>query len=44
LAEVHTRLRESRETERSVLVSLRMFPDIELISFADLLSGGETVI
>jgi chitin disaccharide deacetylase len=35
LAQVHTRLRQSRETERTVLDAVRLSPDLELISFAD---------
>lgn len=34
LALAHTRLLESRETERNALLALKQFPDIELISFA----------
>jgi hopanoid biosynthesis associated protein HpnK len=36
LARVRTRLRASREIEREALMALREFPEIELISFADL--------
>ena len=36
LAQVRTRLRASRETEREALMAIREFPEIELISFADL--------
>lgn len=36
LARVRTRLRASRETEREALMAIREFPEIELISFADL--------
>jgi hopanoid biosynthesis associated protein HpnK len=36
LAQVHTRLRDSRETEREALLALEQFPGIELISFRDL--------
>lgn len=34
LAQAHTRLLGSRETERSALRTLKSFPDLELISFA----------
>ena len=37
LARVRTRLRASREVEREALLSIRQFPEIELISYADLL-------
>ncbi len=40
LAQAHTRLLASRETERRALQSLRQFPDIEVISFADLQDGA----
>jgi predicted glycoside hydrolase/deacetylase ChbG (UPF0249 family) len=33
LADVHTRLRASRDTERLALEQLRQFPEIELVSF-----------
>ena len=36
LAQIRTRLLASRETERVGLMALRQFPDIKLISFADL--------
>ncbi len=36
LARVRTRLRASREIERDALLAIREFPEIELISFADL--------
>lgn len=36
LARVRTRLRESREVEREALLTIRQFPKIELISYADL--------
>lgn len=36
LARVRTRLRASREIEREALMAVREFPDVELISFADL--------
>jgi hopanoid biosynthesis associated protein HpnK len=36
LAQAHTRLLASRETERQALLALAQFPGIELISFADL--------
>lgn len=36
LAEAHTRLLASRDTERDVLLALRAFPALELISFAGL--------
>jgi hopanoid biosynthesis associated protein HpnK len=34
LAQAHTRLLHSRETERDALLALQQFPDVELISFA----------
>jgi chitin disaccharide deacetylase len=37
LAKVRTRLRASREVERKALLTMRQFPEIELISYADLL-------
>jgi len=37
LARVRTRLRASREVEREALLTIRQFPEIELISYADLL-------
>ena len=36
LARVRTRLRASREIEREALMAIREFPEVELISFADL--------
>jgi len=39
LAQAHTRLRASRETERQALLALGNFPGIELISYADLHSA-----
>jgi hopanoid biosynthesis associated protein HpnK len=36
LAQAHTRLLASRETERQALLALELFPEIERISFADL--------
>lgn len=36
LARVRTRLRGSREIEREALMAIREFPEVELISFADL--------
>ena len=36
LAKVRARLRASREVEREALLAIRQFPEIELISFADL--------
>jgi hopanoid biosynthesis associated protein HpnK len=36
LAKVQTRLRASRDTEREALIAVREFPQIELISYADL--------
>jgi predicted glycoside hydrolase/deacetylase ChbG (UPF0249 family) len=36
LAQAHTRLLASRETEREALRAVEQFPEIELISFADL--------
>lgn len=36
LAQVRTRLRASREIEREALQAIREFPEVELISFADL--------
>ena len=38
LARVRTRLRASREIEREALEAIREFPEVELISFADLAS------
>lgn len=35
LARVHTRLRASRDVEREALLALREYPDVELISFAN---------
>jgi hopanoid biosynthesis associated protein HpnK len=40
LAQAHTRLLKSRETERDALHALKDFPAIELISFADLQSDA----
>jgi hopanoid biosynthesis associated protein HpnK len=40
LAQAHTRLLASRETERDALHALKNFPAIELISFADLRFGA----
>lgn len=40
LARVRTRLRESREIERNALHAIRDFPELALISFADLVSPG----
>ena len=40
LDQVRTRLRASRETEREALLSMRQFPGIERISFADLHSAS----
>jgi hypothetical protein len=37
LAQAHTRLLASRETEREALSAVEQFPGIERISFADLL-------
>lgn len=42
LVRVNTRLKESRETERSALGGLRLFTNLELISFADLPAGRKT--
>jgi len=39
LARVRTRLRASREIERNALIAVREFPEIDLISFADLRSS-----
>ena len=36
LAQAHTRLLASRETEREALCAVEQIPEIELISFADL--------
>ena len=36
LARVRTRLRASREVEREALLTLKQFPEVELISYADL--------
>ena len=44
LARVRTRLRASREVEREALLVLRQFPEIELISFADLHAGTGPVL
>jgi len=41
LAKVRTRLLRSRETERTSLEAIRQFPDLELISFADLPDVGK---
>jgi chitin disaccharide deacetylase len=41
LARVPTRLRDSRDIERSALPALREFPAIELISFGDLPAHGK---
>jgi hopanoid biosynthesis associated protein HpnK len=38
LKKVRTRLRASREVERGALEAIREFPEVELISFADLLT------
>jgi predicted glycoside hydrolase/deacetylase ChbG (UPF0249 family) len=43
LAQVHTRLRASRETERKALRTLKQFPNLDLISFADLHPGSRQV-
>ena len=43
LAKVRTRLRASREVEREALLSIRQFPEIELISYADLLPASSPV-
>lgn len=40
LARVRTRLRASREIEREALEAIREFPEVELISFADLASSA----
>jgi hypothetical protein len=40
LAKVRTRLRASREVEREALLMLKKFPQVELISFADLHSAA----
>jgi hopanoid biosynthesis associated protein HpnK len=42
LARVRTRLRASREIEREALQAIREFPEIELISFADLKPPAST--
>ena len=44
LASVRTRLRSSRQTERSALRTLRQFPGLELISFADLPAGARPIL
>ena len=44
LAQAHTRLLVSRETERQALRALEHFPAIELISFADLLPGSRPLL
>jgi hopanoid biosynthesis associated protein HpnK len=43
LAQAHTRLLDSRETERNALERLRLFPALELISFADIQPGSMPV-
>ena len=43
LARVRTRLRSSRDTERSALSALKEFPAIKLISFAGLSSPDEAI-
>jgi predicted glycoside hydrolase/deacetylase ChbG (UPF0249 family) len=43
LAEAGTRLRASREVEREALLALKGFPEIELVSFADL-QGAATPV
>jgi hypothetical protein len=42
LAQAHTRLLTSRETEREALLALRELAQIKLISFADLHRGEES--
>lgn len=44
LAKVRTRLHASREVERDALRTLKEFPGVELITFADLHSREETVL
>ena len=44
LAMVRTRLKASRDVEREALLALKQFPEIELISFADLQTGTGTVL
>jgi chitin disaccharide deacetylase len=43
LAQAHTRLRASRETERKALQTLKQFPNLHLISFAGLAPGSTQV-
>jgi hopanoid biosynthesis associated protein HpnK len=40
LANIHTRLRESRDIERNALQAIREFPQVELISYASLAPGA----
>jgi len=40
LAQAHTRLLASRETERQALRAVKQFPDLELVSFAGLQPGS----
>jgi len=42
LDKVRTRLRASREIEREALKTIKEFPDLELISYADLTAGKTT--
>ena len=44
LAQVRTRLRESRDIEREALRAVREFPQLELISFANLQSRPQSAI
>ena len=44
LALAHTRLLASRQTERSALETMRLFPGLELISFADLQAVARPVV
>jgi hypothetical protein len=39
LDKVRTRLRASREVEREALKTIKEFPDLELISYAELTAG-----
>ncbi len=43
LAQAHTRLLASRETERQALRTVKEFPDLELISFTELRQGAGAI-
>jgi hopanoid biosynthesis associated protein HpnK len=43
LAQAHTRLKASRETEREALRTMKQFPNLNLISFADLQPASRQV-